>query len=107
MNSTIALASVFNPFPERLGNTEDAQRDGKPIDPGQQFRLLLLVHVLTRVIQKPLVIPVHRECALADQDDDQTDNENSEDHRHNCHCHSPTPQIPLGWSYIPARKTDQ
>src|ERR1017187_600923 len=63
-------------------------RDGKPVDLGQQFRLLL-VHVRTRVIQKQLVIPVHGECALVDEEDDQTNCENSEDHRHDIQRHRP------------------
>src|ERR1017187_7323119 len=63
-------------------------RDGKPVDLGQQFRLLL-VHVRTRVIQKQLVIPVHGECALVDQEDDQTNCENSEDHPHDSQRHKP------------------
>ncbi len=62
-------------------DAEHAHGDGKPVDLGQQFRLLL-VHVRTRVIQKQLIIPVHGECALVDQEDDQTNCENPEDHRH-------------------------
>src|SRR5579862_5829086 len=68
-------------------DTEHAHRDGKPVDLGQQFRLLL-VHVRTRVIQKQLIIPVHGECALVDQEEDQTDSEYSEDHRYNCEYHN-------------------
>ena len=62
----------------------------KPGDLGQQFRLLL-VHVRTRVIQKQLVIPVHGERALVDQEDDQTNCENSEDHRHDSSHKPPRP----------------
>jgi len=50
-------------------DAEHAHRDGKPVDLCQKVRLLL-VHVRTRVIQKQLVIPVHGECALVDQEDD-------------------------------------
>src|SRR5580765_285958 len=47
----------------------------------------------TRVIQEQLVVPVHRERALVDQEDDQTNRENSEDHCHDCQRHNPPPQI--------------
>jgi hypothetical protein len=88
-----AIAFIFHSgsFPERLANAEHAQRDGKPIDLGQQFRLLLLVHARTRVIQKPLVIPANRKCALANQKDDQTGSQKSEEHRYNYQCHNPNP----------------
>lgn len=36
----------------------------------------------TRVIQKQLIVLVHSEGALTDQEDDETDCENSEDHGH-------------------------
>jgi hypothetical protein len=54
-------------------HAEHAHRDGNPVDLGQQVRLLL-VHVGTRVIQKQLVIPLHGEGALVDQEDDQHGN---------------------------------
>jgi hypothetical protein len=47
------------------------------------------VHVRTRVIQEQLVIPVHGESALVDQEDNQTNCENSEDHRHDSQRHEP------------------
>jgi hypothetical protein len=72
-------------------DAEHARRDDKPIDSGQQFRLLR-VHMRTRIIQKQLVIPVHHECALVDEEDDQTNSENSEDHRHDCQRHNLPPQ---------------
>src|SRR5690242_4667851 len=65
---------------------EHAYRDGKPVDLGQQLRLLL-VHMRTRIIQKQLVIPVHCECALVDQQEDQTNCKSPEHHGHNSQRH--------------------
>src|SRR5215471_5492878 len=72
------------PSPDAKG----AHGDGKPADLGQQFRLLI-VHVRTRVIQKQLVIPVHRECTLVDQEEDQTNCKSPEYHSHNSQHHKP------------------
>jgi hypothetical protein len=62
-------------------NGEHSDRNRKAVDLRQQFRLLFL-HVRIGIIQKELLIFVHRESALVNQEDDQTYGENSEYNRH-------------------------
>src|SRR5581483_10721102 len=69
-------------------DAEYAHREGQALHFGQQFRLLG-VHVRTGVIQKQLLVLVHGQRALVDQQDDQTDCEHSEDHRHDSQRHKP------------------
>jgi hypothetical protein len=49
-------------------HTENPDRNPQPIDFYQQFRLLLL-HVRIRVVQKQLIVFMHRERAAIDEQD--------------------------------------
>jgi iron-sulfur cluster assembly accessory protein len=73
---------------------EDPDRNSEPVDFYQELSLLLL-HVRIRVIEKELIILVHRERAAIDEKDNQTSGENAPDSRYQIqHRHKPPRQRP-------------
>src|ERR1700686_1191216 len=84
-------------------DAEHTNRKDKPVDLGQQLRLLFL-HVRIMVIQKQLIVLVHSERALVDQEDDQTDGENSKYNRHYRQRHKPPRQVLPKYSGFPLRE---